>query len=337
MDFLLASSDRDETVRAAVSVLGRLARAGYGPDLPDEEVLRRLGMVDDRALARLARMWVDLAAAALRDGSDDAQVAQDVAVRARDEGRPGVGWLTTTAATLVGAGLHVVGRNLSRIAVPVDAVRLLLDADEPSIDVLADAAQACITLARFVRSRAKVGPGQWLQTPPAVAASAVTEAWTEGLDLEAVVDLLDALLADDVEPVDLLDGLVCATAQLLIESELHEDAGALQTLTSEALSAVPGGPRGTRWLLVALLGEAHDHDAAAPKLADFLPRESIDVERAAQRAGRVGLLTAGLTCLTAMAATFGEAGQLPREVALGMPLPVALVDHDLLRRPEGSA
>jgi hypothetical protein len=337
MDFLLSASDRDETVRAAVSVLGRLARAGYGSDLPDEEVLRRLGMVDDRALARLARMWVDLAAAALGDGSDDARIAQDLAVRAREEGRPGLTWLTATSATLVGAGLHLVGRNLTRIAQPVDAVRLLLDAEDPTLDVLADAAQACLALARFVRSRGRVGPGQWLQTPSAVAASAVMEAWTAGLDTEAAVDLLDALLADDVEAVDLLDGFVCATAQLLIECELHDDATALQTLTSEAITAVPAGPRGARWLLVALLREAHDHDAAAPRLGDFLPGESVDVERAAQRAGRPGLLSAGLACLSALAATFAEAGQLPREVALGMPLPVALVDHDLLRRPESSA
>jgi hypothetical protein len=334
MDFLLSSSDRDETVRAAVSVLGRLARAGYGPELPDEEVLRRLGMVDDRALARLARMWVDLAAAAAGTGVDDATVAQDLAVRARAEGRPGLAWLTSTAATLVGAGLHVVGRSLGRISEPVDAVRLLLDADDPSVDVLADAAAACVTLARFVRSRAKVGPGQWLQTPSAVAASAVMEAWTDGLARDVVVDLLDALLADDVEAVDLLDGLVCATAQLLIESELQEDAAQLQTLTSEALTSVPAGPRGARWLLAALLREAHAHDAAAPPLGDFLPAESVDVERAAQKAGRLGLLDAGLTCLSAMAATYAEAGQLPREVALGMPLPVALVDHDLLRRPD---
>lgn len=335
MDFLLSSSDRDETVRAAVSVLGRLARASFGADLPDEEVLRRLGMVDDRALARLARMWVDLAAAAVGTG-DDAAVAQDLAVRARDEGRPGVTWLTTTAATLVGAGLHVVGRQLGRISEPVEAVRQLLDADDPSLDVLADAAQACIVLARFVRSRGKVGPGQWLQTPSAVAAAVVLETWTGGLDQEVAVDLLDALLADDVEAVDLLDGLVCATAQLLIESELHDDPAALQTLTSEALTAVPAGPRGARWLLVACLREAHDHDSAAPALGPFLPTESVDVERAAQRAGRVGLLSAGLTCLTAMAATFAEAGQLPREVALGMPLSVALVDHDLLRGPESA-
>ena len=333
MDFLLSASDRDETVRAAVSVLGRLARAGLGPDLPDEEVLRRLGMVDDRALARLARLWVDLAAAAGGDG-DDRAAAQDVAVRARDEGRPGVAWLAATAAALVGAGLHAVGRNLTRISEPVEAVRVLLDADDPSLDVLADAAQACITLARFVRSRGRIGPGHWLQTPPAVASSAVMEAWTDGLDREVVVDLLDALLADDVDPVDLLDGMVCATAQLLVEAELQEDAASLQTLTAEAVSAAPGGPRGARWLLTACLREAHDHDAAAPDLAPYLPPEAVEVERAAVRAGRVGLLSAGLSMLEALAATFGEAGRLPREVALGMPLPMALVDHDLLRRSE---
>jgi hypothetical protein len=200
LEFLLAASDRDETVRAAVSVLGRLARAGLGADLADEDVLRRLGMVDDRALARLAGLWVDLAAAASGAGRDDAAVAQDVAVRARAEGRPGVVWLTTTAATLVGAGLQVVGRSLQRIAEPVDAVRRLLDTAEPSLDVLAEGAQAAVALARFVRSRGQIGPGSWLQTPAPVAANAVMEAWAGGLDRDVVVDLLDALLADDVDP-----------------------------------------------------------------------------------------------------------------------------------------
>ena len=334
MDFLLSAADRDETVRAAVSVLGRLARAGFGAELPDEEVLRRLGMVDDHALARLARLWVDLAAAVAGTGDTDRAVAQDLAVRVREEGRPGLSWLTATSGTLVGAGLQAVGRSLTRIAQPVDAVRLLLDADDPSLDVLADAAQASITLARFVRSRGRVGPGQWLQTPTPVAASAVMEAWTDGLDREVVVDLLDALLADDVDPVDLLDGMVCATAQLLIEAELQDDPTALQTLTSEALTAVPTGPRSARWLLVACLREVHVHDAAAPDLTPYLPAEGAEVERAAVKAGRTGLLSAGLSCLEAVAATFGEAGQLPREVALGMPLPMALIDHDLLRRPE---
>ncbi len=138
-----------------------------------------------------------------------------------------------------------------------------------------------------------------------------------------------------MDAVDLLDGMVCATAQLLIEADLHEDLSSLETLTAEALSAVPAGPRGGRWLLVACLREAHDHDSAAPDLQPYLPSESVEVEKAATRAGRAGVLTAGLACLEALAATFGEAGRLPREVALALPLPVALVDHDLLRRPEG--
>lgn len=334
MDFLLSAADKDETVRAAVSVLGRLARAGFGADLADDEVLRRLGMVDDRALARLAVLWVELAAAASGDEAQDSLRAQDIALRARGEGRPGISWLGSTAAILVGAALKVVGRSISRIAPSVEAVRVLLEAEEPTNDVLADAAQACVALARVVRSRGKVGPAQWLQVPVPVAASAVMESWgVDGLPRDVAVDLLDALLAEDVDPVDLLDGVVCATAQLLIEAELPEDPTTLQTLTAEALSALPAGPRSARWLLVSSLKEAHDHDAAAPDLARFLTSESVDVERAALRAGRTGVLHAALSCLEAMAATFAEAGRLPREVALGMPLPMALVDHDLLRRP----
>lgn len=334
MDFLLSAADKDETVRAAVSVLGRLARAGFGADLADDEVLRRLGMVDDRALARLAVLWVELAAAASGDEDQDSLRAEDIALRARGEGRPGISWLGSTAATLVGSALQVVGRSIGRIAPSVEAVRVLLEAEDPTNDVLADAAQACITLARVVRSRGKVGPVQWLQVPVPVAASAVMESWSvDGLPRDVAVDLLDALLAEDVDPLDLLDGVVCATAQLLIEAELPEDPTTLQTLTNEALSALPAGPRSARWLLVSCLKEAHDHDAAAPDLARFLTSESVDVERAALRAGRPGVLLAALSCLEAMAATYAEAGRLPREVALGMPLPMALVDHDLLRRP----
>ena len=214
-------------------------------------------------------------------------------------------------------------------------MRRLLDAEDPSLDVLAEAAQACIALARVVRSRGRVGPGQWLQTPAPAAAAVVLEAWAaEGLDVEIAVDLLDALLADDVDAVDLLDGMVCATAQLLVEADLEDaDPASLQVLTAEAMTAVPAGPRGARWLLVACLREAHDHDAGAPDLSAHLPGESVDVDRAAERAGRPGVLTAGLACLVALAATFGERGSLPREVALAMPLSVALVDHDLLRTP----
>ncbi|MCW2667776.1 MAG: hypothetical protein JWN57_2738, partial [Frankiales bacterium] len=47
---VLAGADRDESVGAAVSVVARLARAAFGPELPGDEVLRRLGMVDDAGL-----------------------------------------------------------------------------------------------------------------------------------------------------------------------------------------------------------------------------------------------------------------------------------------------
>ena len=61
MEVLLEAPDRDETVRAAVSLVARLARAQLGPELEDDDVLKRLGMVDDAALLRLAAVWVDLA------------------------------------------------------------------------------------------------------------------------------------------------------------------------------------------------------------------------------------------------------------------------------------
>jgi hypothetical protein len=158
VEFLLAASDRDETVRAAVSVLGRLARAGLGPTSPTRTSCAGWAWSTTGHWPGWPGLWVDLAAAASGAGRDDAAVAQDVAVRARAEGRPGVVWLTTTAATLVGAGLQVVGRSLQRIAEPVDAVRRLLDTAEPSLDVLAEGAQAAIGLARFVRSRARSVP-----------------------------------------------------------------------------------------------------------------------------------------------------------------------------------
>src|SRR5205085_1685147 len=47
MQLLLAGDDRDETIRGAVSLLARIARKRYGADLPDEELLRRLEVLDD--------------------------------------------------------------------------------------------------------------------------------------------------------------------------------------------------------------------------------------------------------------------------------------------------
>ena len=61
---ILAGADREEAVSSAVRLVALLAREALGTDLPDEQVLAGLGMVDDAGLARLARLWVDLAVAA---------------------------------------------------------------------------------------------------------------------------------------------------------------------------------------------------------------------------------------------------------------------------------
>ncbi len=333
MDFLLAGPDRDDAVRSAVSIIARLARHGFGTDLPDDEVLRRLGMVDDRGLARLATLWVQLAAGAAREPAGDPLVAREVGERAEAEAEAGLSWLATTAAALVGAGLEVVGRNVGRIAEQVQAVQELLEAEEPTLDHAVAAASACLSLARLVRNRAGIGPGTWLHLPAPLVAAVVLEQWADGLAAEVVVDLLDELLDDDVEPADVLDGLVCATAQLLVESDPHDDPAALQTQVDAALSAVPSGPRSARWLLVTCLGEANVHDPAAVALAPYLPREHTDPDRAAEKAGRQGILAAGLRTVRALADSFGDAAQLPRPVSLGVFLSSALSEHELLRRP----
>ena len=184
-----------------------------------------------------------------------------------------------------------------------------------------------------MRSRAGAGPATRLLLPAALAAAAVLGAALGGVDREGCVDLLADLLETDVEALDLLDGLVCATAELLVHVEPREDPALRRAQVQEALSAVPAGPRGGRWLLAALLREAHTHDASAPDLAPFLPADSgVDPDRAATKAGRQGLLALGLLCLESLAATFGDAADMPREELLGLVLPTALAEHDLLRR-----
>jgi hypothetical protein len=162
----------------------------------------------------------------------------------------------------------------------------------------------------------------------------VLQAYVEGREREQVVDLLAELLEDDVEGADLLDGLVCATSQLLVHVDPHESAEVRRGQVSDLLAAVPGGPRGARWLLTALLREAPVHDAAATDLTGHLSAEpASDPDRAAQRAGRHGVLTAGLLCLEALAEVLGDAADMDREELLAMVLPAALQEHELLRRP----
>jgi hypothetical protein len=331
MTFLLDGTERDETVGAAVSVIARLARGSFGPDLADEDVLRRLGMVDDAGLSRLARIWVALAAGAAGPPNGDDLVAADVAGRVRAEGTPGLDWLRGTAATLAATGLEVAGRNPARIAAPVAAVTALLDDETPDP---AAGARAAITLARYVRSQGRLGPALWLAVPTGVATQAVAQAYLDGLDPDTVVDLLSELLEDDVEGVDLLDGFVCATSQLLAHLDQQEDPELRRAQVAELMAAVPGGPRGSRWLLTACLREAPGHDAAAADLGPYLgDAPAVDADRAAEKAGRTGMLTAGLAMLEALAVVLGEPAQLTREDLFGLVFPSALAEHDLIRRP----
>ena len=78
----------------------------------------------------------------------------------------------------------------------------------------------------------------------------------------------------------------------------------------------------------------HWLDAAAPDLGVHLLAEpEVDADRLAQRAGVPGMLSAGLTCLEALATTFADAADLPREELLQVVLPAALAEHELLREP----
>jgi hypothetical protein len=334
MQLLLAGTDREETLRAGVSTVARLAREALGTGLPDEEVLQRLGMLDDAGLARLARLWVDLASAVSAPPASEESLLADLARRVCAQGVPGTTWLRSTAVVLAGTAVEVAGRRAEAVTAPLEAVRGLLSSD-PDIDVgtATRGLGACLALARFVRQRGAVGPGRWLQAPVTSAVTATTAALLEGLDRSVAVDLLDELLEDDVEGPDLLDGFVCATAQLLAEVDPRGDEALRRAQVSELLQSLPGGPRGGRWLLATLLREAPGHDPAAQDLTAWLPADSggVDPDRAATRAGRTGMLRLGLDCMDALAAAFGEEAVLPREELLGVVLPTALVEHDLLR------
>ena len=324
---ILAGADREESVSAAVRTVALLAREALGESLPDPQVLAGLGMVDDAGLARLARLWVDLAVAAGRPPADDGPAVQQLAQRLLAEGVPGRRWLTDTAAALAGAALQVAGRGTTKIAAELRTAQQALDADDtaPAEPVL----HACLTLARFVRARAGVGPGTWLSLSAASAATAVGAA---GLDAETTVDLLVELLEKDVEAVDLLDAFVCATSQLLVHVDPHGDEQLRRLQVAELLGSVPDGSKGVRWLLVACLREAPGHDTSAADLTASLSGEpEPDVDRLASRAGRHGVVKAGLTCLDALGTAFGAEAQMPREELFGTVLPSALLEHDLLR------
>jgi hypothetical protein len=296
-------------------------------------------MVSDAGQARLAALWVDLAVAAAGEADTDPVLASELAVRVEHEGAPGWAWLRSTAAALGAYALEVNGRGTSRVAEQVQAIDGFLGqrprAGEPLPAAQAAAAvRHCLTLARFVRTRGGISPGFWRQVPVESAAQAVGTALARGLASELAVDLLDQLLADDVEGPDVLEAFVCVTAQLLVEVDPHESPELLRSRVEDLVAAVPAGTRGPRWLLLACLREAPEHDQAATDLRPFLPVEGGgDVDRLASKAGRRGVLTAGLVCMNALAGVVGEGLGIPREELLALVLPGALVEHDLLAPP----
>ena len=334
-DVLLAGTDTAEALKAAVTAVARLARSTFGKDLADEDLLRRMSMVSDAGQARLAALWVDLAVAAAGGADTDAVLASEMASRVEAEGAPAGAWLRATGAALGAYALELTGRSQARVAEPLKALdAFLLQRPRPGNGVPAEAAATalrhCLALARFVRTRGGISPGHWRQVPVESAAQAVGTALARGLSAELAVDLLDQLLADDVEGPDVLQAFVCATAQLLVEVDPHEPPELLQARVTELVQAVPGGPRGPRWLLVGCLREAPGHDPAATDLRAYLPADATDLDRAAGKAGRRGTLSAGLLCLDALAAVVGEGLGIPREELLALVLPGALVEHDLL-------
>lgn len=329
MEFLLEGQDRDETVRGALSVIARLARSAFGADQPDEQLLARLGVVDDAGLVRLAGLWVALAGAAAASADQDADAAARLLERVSAEGRPGAEWLQATASALL-TGAEDAGRAADRIRPALETMRAL--AEDRALS--GPAVRATLEVARFLRLRRRIGPGEWLVGPAPAAVAATLTAYTGGLEPEAAVDLLSELLDKDVQGVDLLDGFICATSQLLVHLEPTSDEVLRRVQVGDLLSSVPGGPRGARWLMAACLREAHDHDAGAPDLTAFLPSEAaVDPDRAAEKAGRTGMLRAGLVCFDALAATLGSEAQLPREDLFAYVLPTALAEHELLRPP----
>jgi hypothetical protein len=167
------------------------------------------------------------------------------------------------------------------------------------------------------------------------AALAVARATAQGLDRSLAVDLLEQLLADDVDAVDLVEAVVCATAQLLVEVDPLEPEDALRERVEAALTAVQDGNKGSRWLLLAALREAPRHDQAATDLSPVLPRDHVDVDRVAERIGRTGVLRAALQSLEAVSGLVPEIPGLPREEMLAMAWHGALVEHDMLLLERG--
>ncbi|UZJ26229.1 hypothetical protein RHODO2019_07420 [Rhodococcus antarcticus] len=332
-EVLLATGDRDEAVRAAVGVIARLARVGLGAtELEDDALLARLDMVDDAALARLAGLWVRLAVAAAGEPDGDADAVRAVADGVLATSGPGRSWLARTARALAAESTEVAGRQLHRVGAPLELVRAVLESDDTTADP-GPLVHACLQLARFVRTRAGIGPGGWAEVPLTAAVQATGAALAQGVSVETGIDLLTGLLEPDLEAAEALDAFVCATAQLLVQAQDEPGASSWETQVAELLAAVAPGQRGPRWLVVGCLRSAHEHDPAAVDLAPLLADEpDPDLDRAASRAGVRGVLRDGIAVLGALAEVVGPAAGASRDDVFTFVLPAALAEHDLLRR-----
>jgi hypothetical protein len=334
-DVVLSNPDVAEALRASVTAVARLARAALGTALSAEDLLRRLAMADDVAEARLAGLWVQLAVAADGPADTDELVAAELGERVHAEGPPGGAWLRATTATLATLALEVAGRSPGRIVAHVNAVDDYLAqrpraGESTPAELAAEAVRNGIVLARFIRGRAGIGPGAWRKVPVVSAVQGVASGMVRGLDQDAAVELLDELLADDVDAVELTEAFVCATAQILVEVDPTESGDVLADRVGDVLRRLPSGPKGGRWLLLHCLRSAPDHDPVATDLRPHLPAEPVDVERVALKAGRRGVLRTGLAALEATSYLLGEGLGITREELLAMVLPMALVEHDML-------
>ena len=163
----------------------------------------------------------------------------------QEEGAVGAQFLRGTAVVLAAYALELAGRPGGRIALPLKGIEQLLDARHPAgaplpVELANDGIRHCLALARFIRSRGGIGPGVVASGPGRVGGAGGRSRVARGLETELAVDLLDELLADDVQGPDLLEVFVCAVAQLLVEVDPLDPPDVQQSRVDELIAAVKG-------------------------------------------------------------------------------------------------
>ncbi|MEO6882133.1 MAG: hypothetical protein ABI181_14460, partial [Mycobacteriaceae bacterium] len=304
-------------------------------ELSDDELLLTMAMVDDAGQLRLAGLWLLMGQAVINGVDADVATVAEVTLGVQKAGEPGEAWLRRAAEALVADTQEVAGRAAHRISAPLVLVKDIL-AEEAREQDPAPLVHGCLQLARFVRARAGIGPGTWVELPlPAAvqalgASLAVSSAVEQGVAGGTDLELLAGLMEPDLEPVETLDAFVCATAQLLVQASMEPGID-LAVPVAEALGAVRSA---ARWLLVGVLRSAHEHDPGSPDLTPVLADEpDRDLDRVAARAGVPALLRDGVHVLGALADALGPRAGVTREEVFALVLPSALAEHDLLRRP----